>query len=885
MKNTYYMPKPKDQKEHSLPPKNEGIFKDMFFQAPTPMWIFDMETLCFLEVNDAALSKYQYSREEFLSMTVKDIRPEEDIEALIKDVAASEGRINYPGVWRHRKKNGEIVFMEIASHPITFDGRNARYILASDVTEKRNIEQSLKNSEARFRSIVERAPEPIFIKIDGAFAYLNSAALKLLKANDFSDLKGKRPIDLVHPDFRKLIYDRDNSINKEDESSFAPDEIKIIVLDGSELWIEAAEQPIEYEGEMGMLVFIRDITNHKKNLEAISYQEYLLKQMGRIAKIGGWEFDPETGKGTWTEEVARIHGMDIDGTTSREMGLSFYTDESRIRIEKAITDTMKNHSSYDLELEIILENGIHKWVHTFGQPVIEDGKVIKIRGAFQDITQHKVSENILIESEEKYRAIFEHNIDAMLLSTPEGKIIEANQAACKLFGYTEAELKVLGRDSIIDRLHKDEEPDSFIEGRESNGDSKSELTIIRKDGQAIQTEISFTIFNDAAGQRKISIIIRDITVRKLAEKALKESKRRYRNLLQVAPVGIAVIANQLIAYINPKGIKLLGAKCLDELVGKNITEILGTNVDLHLISHKSITNKSSQPKEWSFNRVDHKTLNAEVMVSGLEYEGNPAIQIIFNDITERKKAEDLIRHHNVELEKRIEERTAQLISLNQDLEAFAYSVSHDLRTPLRGINGLTQILQEKYTDTLDEEGAKLCYRIRVNSLKMSTLIEDLLAFSKASTLEVHKVKVNMNKLVREAIGELGEKEALSKIKISIDDLPSIKGDAILLKQVWINLISNAIKFTSHKEHRVIEITGEKKEINTIYQIKDNGAGFDMAYVDKLFAAFKRLHSEQEFQGTGAGLAIVQRIILKHGGRIWAEGEVEKGATFTFALPV
>lgn len=878
------MSKLNNQNEGALQPKSEGLFKDMFFQAPTPMWIFDMKTLYFLEVNDAALKKYQYSREEFLSMTIKDIRPEEDIEALIKDLAESDGKIHYPGVWKHRKKNGEIIFMEITSHPVNYNGRRARYILATDVTEKKNIEQSLLNSEARFRAIVEKAPEPIFIMIDGKFVYLNPAALKLLKATDLSDLNGIRPIDLVHPDFRKFVCDHGNTIDREDESPFTIDDIKIIALDGSELWIEAAEQPIEYEGKMGMLVFIRDITSLKKNLESISYQEYLLKQMGRIAKIGGWEFDPETGKGTWTEEVARIHGMDINGSTSMEMGISFYTDESRKRIEKAIEETIKNNTSYDLELEIVLENGTHKWVHTFGQPVIENGKVTKIRGAFQDVTQRKISENALIESEEKYRAIFENNIDAMLLATPDGKILEANQAACILFGYTEAELKLLSKDDILDRLKINKETEKLTNGKENYGDSKRDLKMIRKDGQVIQTEISYTVFSDALGLEKVSIIIHDITIRKLAEEALKESKRRYRKLLQVAPVGIAVLANQQIAYINPKGIKLLGAKCQDELVGKDITEILGTNADLQPSSYKLNANKLSRPKEWSFNRLDHKILEAEVMVSELEYEGTQAIQIIFSDITERKKAEDLIRQHNAELEKRIEERTAQLITLNQDLEAFAYSVSHDLRTPLRGINGLTQILQEKYTDKLDEEGATLCYRIRVNSLKMSTLIEDLLAFSKASTLEIHKVKVNMNKLVREALSEIGEKESLSKIEISIDDLPAIQGDAILLKQVWINLISNAVKFTSHKERRIIEITGEKKGIYYTYQIKDNGAGFDMAYADNLFAAFKRLHSEQEFKGTGAGLAIVQRIILKHGGKIWAKGEVEKGATFTFALP-
>ena len=348
----------------------------------------------------------------------------------------------------------------------------------------------------------------------------------------------------------------------------------------------------------------------------------------------------------------------------------------------------------------------------------------------------------------------------MILTTPDGDIIEVNQAACRLLGYKENEMKQAKRINLIDKTDRNYLP--FFRKRDDNGFAVGELRFIKKDGSLIETELSSAIFFDAYDNKKASLIIRDISI--------------------------------------------------------------------------------------------------------------------------RKKTEQKIIELNTELEHRIEERTAQLKSVNKDLEAFAYTVSHDLTAPVRGINGLTQILQENYTEQLDEEGLRLCSRIRANSLKMGTLIEDLLAFSKSNTSEIRREKVNMDQLVQSAISEVGEKEPLSNVEFKIDKLPPTFGDVSLLKQVWINLISNAVKFSSRKEKPLIEISGYVENDKCYYSVKDNGAGFNMQYAGKIFDAFQRLHSQQEFKGTGAGLAIVQRVILKHGGKIWADGAEGMGATFTFYLP-
>jgi two-component system sensor histidine kinase/response regulator len=253
------------------------------------------------------------------------------------------------------------------------------------------------------------------------------------------------------------------------------------------------------------------------------------------------------------------------------------------------------------------------------------------------------------------------------------------------------------------------------------------------------------------------------------------------------------------------------------------------------------------------------------------------------------KVKFFVEKHQQEIElfqlnKNLEKKNEELEFINKELEAFSYSVSHDLRTPLRAINGFATILEEDYKTLFDEEGKKLLHSIQNNSKKMSHLIDDLLVFSKLGRKSVQKTDLNMNVLVRDVLVGLN-KANHHKAEITVSDLHPVKGDYNLMNQVFVNLISNSIKYSSKKPDPVIEITSHIENDEVIYQVKDNGDGFDMKYADKLFGVFQRLHSEEEFEGTGVGLATVQRIVLKHDGKIWANAEPGKGATFSFTLPL
>ena len=246
--------------------------------------------------------------------------------------------------------------------------------------------------------------------------------------------------------------------------------------------------------------------------------------------------------------------------------------------------------------------------------------------------------------------------------------------------------------------------------------------------------------------------------------------------------------------------------------------------------------------------------------------------------------EEQLRCFNTELEQRVEQRTRKLQEANQELEAFSYSVSHDLRAPLRAVDGFSRILLEDYANKLDDDGKRFLDVIRSNTQNMGRLIDDLLAFSRLSRKQLEASPVNMSELASDVFQQLKLALADQKIQFNLAPLPDITGDPALIRQVFVNLLSNAAKYSRPRAETVIDVNGRRENGDCIYSVRDNGVGFDMTYAAKLFGVFQRLHSVEEFEGTGVGLAIVQRIIHRHGGRVWAEGALDEGATFYFSLP-
>lgn len=293
--------------------------------------------------------------------------------------------------------------------------------------------------------------------------------------------------------------------------------------------------------------------------------------------------------------------------------------------------------------------------------------------------------------------------------------------------------------------------------------------------------------------------------------------------------------------------------------------------------------KGEEIHSWETKRITKygKIIDVEFSASVI-FDSNKALKsvaITERDITQQKKSELEIKQLNADLTK----NNDQLTAINKELESFSYSVSHDLRTPLRAINGFANIIREDYGDMMDNELQRLLGMILSNSVKMGTLIDDLLAFSRLGRKKVEKKIINTNEMVHQVLDEM-DNEMKGNAILQIGNLLPVQGDSTLIHQVFVNLISNALKYSSKKQEPMVEVNSFGQEDEHVFYVKDNGAGFNEAYIHKLFGVFQRLHSHEEFEGNGVGLAIVQRIIAKHGGRVWAEGEINKGAVFYFSLP-
>ncbi|HDP77002.1 MAG TPA: PAS domain S-box protein, partial [Mesotoga infera] len=377
----------------------------------------------------------------------------------------------------------------------------------------------------------------------------------------------------------------------------------------------------------------------------------------------------------------------------------------------------------------------------------------------------------------------------------------------------------------------------------------------------------------------ISVFARDITDHMNAERKLEIERKKLHKILDCIPEGIYLIDESYdIDYANPALIKEYGLienkKCFEFFQGfKAPCPWCG-------IDRAS----SSQPARWECSFEKSGRICELISIPVSNDDGSISKLQILHDITKIRTYQEEVERMNVELEARVAERTTQLEAVNKELEAFAFSVSHDLRAPLRAVDGYSRIIEEDYADILDNEGVRLFGVIKRNIKKMDQLIIDLLALSRLNRTELVKSKIDMTGMVNSIFHEVITAELRDKVKLTLKNLPEAYGDSVMMKQVWVNLLSNALKFSSCRELIEIEVGGYSENGINTYYVKDNGVGFNQKYESKLFEVFQRLHSSKEFEGTGVGLSIVQRIIHRHGGFVRAEGNEDHGATFYFSIP-
>jgi len=590
---------------------------------------------------------------------------------------------------------------------------------------------------------------------------------------------------------------------------------------------------------------------------------------------------------TWTEGARQIHGFDAEDVVHRSFKHLYRpVDVESGKPEQDLRLALANGSHHQ-EAWRVREDGVAFWASVDLTAMrAPDGALVGFGQVTRDLTER-------MEAEDRYRLLVDSVRDyAIFLLDPGGKIMSWNTGAERIKGHTREE--TLGKSFTM--FYTQEDVASGHPARElaiaaSTGRYEEEGFRIRKDGTRFWANVVLTRLQGPEGQViGFSKVTRDLTERRLAELSLRDSEERFRLMVEG-------VRDTAMLMLDPSGHITSWNVGAERIKGWRASEIIGRHFS---VFYPPEDVKSGKPEHellvaqregrledfgWRV-RKDGSRFFASVVITALRG-GEPdrlrGFSKVTRDLTEQRQAEENVHRAHAELERRVEERTRALTAANSELDAFSHSVSHDLRAPLRAIDGFAKLLATRLGEGIHADVRSYVTRIREGSQRMSRLIDDMLSLSQLGRATMARQRVDMRAAALAVVAELERAEPDRRVEIVVADLPPAHADPGLISVVWQNLLGNAWKYGAGHARTRIEVGASPRGEITVYWVKDDGAGFDMAYVGKLFGAFQRLHSAAEFSGTGIGLATVRRIVRRHGGDVWAQGEVEKGATFYFTL--
>ncbi|MBC7874703.1 MAG: PAS domain S-box protein [Ferruginibacter sp.] len=737
-------------------------------------------------------------------------------------------------------------------------------------------EQSRTQSKEKELEIVLNRINDGVVSVDNDWHYtfLNDAALATHPPGKAETL-GKVIWD-VHPEMKGTIF---------------WDKYHEAMATGKVVEIEDYYAPMDtwflvkvYPAADGLTIFYTDITKSKKaerklsqTLKELMDYKFALDESS-IVGITDQEGIIKHANHNFCQ-ISKYTADELIGQDHRTINSGYHPKE----FIKNLWTTIANGKIWRGELKNKAKDGTIYWVDATIVPFLDDkGNPSQYVAIQADITERKQAEDDLASSEMHFRSLIENSTEGITLTDQFSNVIYRSSGSEKIMG-------ILPTDNAIMLAHPEDLEtikNKFAELLNNPGiPIDFQGRFFHASGNYIWLEGTFTNLLHKKGVNAIVTNYRDITRRKEAEEKLIKSEKIYKTIASSIPGSVICLLDADYRYLLIEGdmLEKLGYS-KDKLLGSKAEDVLPQEI------FKGV--------EKQFKKV----LKGEVVTSESSSHGYDiisryiplkdednivyAIMTVAIDVTELKNAQRDISELNRGLEEKIIERTGQLKKSNDDLEAFSYSVSHDLRAPLRGAIAFATILDEEYGYKLDDEAKRIISIIRDSALKMGKLIDDLLAFSRMGKQGITKSLIDTKTMVNEIVAELAlQNKGYDRIRWDIRALSPVHADVKMIRQVWINLLSNAIKYSGTREQPLIEIGSYPGEDMAVFYVKDNGVGFDEEYKDKLFKVFQRLHDADKFEGTGVGLALVEKIVSRHDGKVWAEGKENKGACFYFSLPV
>lgn len=789
------------------------------------MLVFSRESLAVIAVNKAACTLYGYSEEEFLKLSIEDIRPPENISELHRELRNAPDEASDIQITRHQKKDGSTLDVRIVSSPLESSGKGHRLVIIQDLTEYEKVRQLGRHNYELLETFAEHLPGTFFVY--DAELNLQRWNENVIKISGYSaeEIQKLKPDEFFREEDKADLH---AAIREAFERGETKLKLPLKTKDGDLIPFLFSASVVQAAGRQFLIGTGTDLSGqeqirleleqHRKLLEAITEQSgsiIFVKDVGGKYRLVNKKFREDLGLGD----------KQVIGNTDRDI---FNEELADFLLE----DDRK-----------VLESGKSLRYEETVPPVNGDTTFITVKYPLKDIPG------------------FEHSIcgiatDISLLKETEAKLEELYERE-----KTERrKLEILTRISSI-----------FMEER---GGLESAL---KSTADYFTKELvylcSFDIIDLDTG----------IPERLVTRHRNRDKENLARDLHQSNPdlfYGSDVLQSTLsqgsgvLIEINDE---LLDSEIEDAELRKRVEQL-----ELNYIYLRPLISDN--------RNVGFMTLAMDSQQKKQLTESGPLADEIAHRISmavENLQVKSRLRHANKELDARVEERTLQLEKINKELESFSYSVSHDLRAPLRAIDGYSALLKEDYYDQFDEDGKEFLNIINEEAKRMGELIDDLLAFSRMTRHENSFGLFSMQDLVEECAAEVCEQFAQKKPEIEISDLPEISADRNLMRQVWLNLIGNSMKYTAEGEDPRISIYCNEDKEQHMWQfgIKDQGVGFNMKYADKLFGVFQGLHSEEEFEGTGIGLALVKKIITRHDGEISAESEINKGTTIRFTIPI